>query len=293
MARRVQVHLQPWRFVRYERQIGLATRAFLQGIVRQAAKTIMDNRRKAPRLTAEASRLDYPSRELVLARWNRVKDTLKISDPHRWDPRNFPMDFEAYRAQMIDAQTTDRYATTLASIKATTYKTAAGLVTSRLGKNAEINLDAIAAMEEKAVKIVTTDLLPTIERQVRERIETAISQGMSGEETAHSLGFLNTNWRTIARTETFDALNQGAWDQINAETNETGATTLKGWLHSGGGRDPRESHIQAGVDYGAGNEIPLDQPFIVGGEQMLYPHDPAASAENTINCGCSQYFVVK
>ena len=28
-------------------------------------------------------------------------------------------------------------------------------------------------------------------------------------------------------------------------------------------------------------------PFLVGGEQLLYPGDPAGSSENVINCRCS------
>lgn len=43
----------------------------------------------------------------------------------------------------------------------------------------------------------------------------------------------------------------------------------------------RLSHIAA-----MGQERAVDEPFEVGGEELLYPRDPAGSAANTINCRC-------
>lgn len=43
----------------------------------------------------------------------------------------------------------------------------------------------------------------------------------------------------------------------------------------------REWHLE--VD---GTRIPIDELFIVGGEQMRYPHDYNASSQNIINCRC-------
>ena len=36
-----------------------------------------------------------------------------------------------------------------------------------------------------------------------------------------------------------------------------------------------------------GQTVPWDQPFYIGGEALMYPRDPRASAENTINCRCA------
>jgi len=53
---------------------------------------------------------------------------------------------------------------------------------------------------------------------------------------------------------------------------------------------PRDEHIQADRDYnpqgGRIGPIPIDEPFIVGGERLMFPRDPAGSARNTINCRC-------
>ncbi len=44
----------------------------------------------------------------------------------------------------------------------------------------------------------------------------------------------------------------------------------------------REDHAEAD-----GQEVGMDEPFDVGGEQLMYPGDPAGSAGNVINCRCT------
>lgn len=46
----------------------------------------------------------------------------------------------------------------------------------------------------------------------------------------------------------------------------------------------REEHIEAD-----GQEVPLDEPFLVGGEELMFPGDHNASAWNVCNCRCSMY----
>ena len=83
---------------------------------------------------------------------------------------------------------------------------------------------------------------------------------------------------TIALTETNTAVNVGRFSGLQASGIE-----LKGWL-SANIENSRPSHQQAGNDYADG--IPVDQPFMVGGEAMKCPGDPEASPGNTINCRC-------
>jgi hypothetical protein len=47
----------------------------------------------------------------------------------------------------------------------------------------------------------------------------------------------------------------------------------------------RQAHKDAEKDYAEG--IPLLEPFIVGGEEMMYPDDPNGSEWNTKNCRCT------
>ena len=60
------------------------------------------------------------------------------------------------------------------------------------------------------------------------------------------------------------------------------------WLSAGDGR-VRPAHAIASGRYAPGSDpgpIPKRQAFIVGGERMMHPHDPAGSAGNVIRCRC-------
>ncbi len=54
----------------------------------------------------------------------------------------------------------------------------------------------------------------------------------------------------------------------------------KQWRHAGHPKVPRSSHVAADGDH-----VPVDEPFDIGGVKMMYPRDPAAPIEETINCG--------
>lgn len=58
----------------------------------------------------------------------------------------------------------------------------------------------------------------------------------------------------------------------------------KGWLSA---HDPRvrAAHLAADLVY-MSDPIPVDKPFLVDGEELMYPRDANGSAENTINCRC-------
>ena len=55
----------------------------------------------------------------------------------------------------------------------------------------------------------------------------------------------------------------------------------KQWRHVGHPKVPRPSHLAAD-----GQHVPVADPFNIGGVEMMYPRDPAAPIEETINCGC-------
>lgn len=91
-----------------------------------------------------------------------------------------------------------------------------------------------------------------------------------------------TRAELIARTEMHGVVNGStyqAYDQAGIEEQE--------WLASID-EATRESHAAAD-----GQVVPLNQPFIVDGESLFYPGDPAGSAGNTINCRCTTIPVIK
>ena len=88
--------------------------------------------------------------------------------------------------------------------------------------------------------------------------------------------------QTIARTETHRASQFTA----AAIAQTTAAPMLKQWVPAGGERTRTAHAAMAGAP-----PIPMDQPFIVDGEALMYPGDPNGSAGNTINCRCIVVYV--
>lgn len=88
-----------------------------------------------------------------------------------------------------------------------------------------------------------------------------------------------SHWRTradlIARTEATGANNYGALRALGDE-----GVQEKEWLATGDQRT-RPSHRAAD-----GQIVPVDEPFIVGGHEMMMPGDPAAPVDELANCRC-------
>lgn len=86
----------------------------------------------------------------------------------------------------------------------------------------------------------------------------------------------------IARTETTYAQNS-ARQSVGEEGERLGFKMLKQWVATSDGRT-RDEHSDAD-----GQIVPVDQPFEVGGEELMFPGDfsMGASAWNTVNCRCT------
>jgi uncharacterized protein with gpF-like domain len=87
--------------------------------------------------------------------------------------------------------------------------------------------------------------------------------------------------KRIAMTET-----AAVYGQARHEAMAEAGIELKSWLSSHG-PNVREAHAEAEDRYGD-NPIPIDQAFVVGGEELMYPGDPSGSPGNIINCQCIQ-----
>ena len=93
----------------------------------------------------------------------------------------------------------------------------------------------------------------------------------------------------VSRTESLNALRAGQNEAIMqaVETGELDSDGAYKVWDSESGRRTRPAHLEAD-----GQKVPIDQPFIVGGEALMYPGDPAGSAANTIQCRCRSRAVV-
>lgn len=124
----------------------------------------------------------------------------------------------------------------------------------------------------------------TVQRKVSSELAAGLENGEGlGDLTERVRGAMKTTRaraQSIARTQVSGAVSTGRHAGMKAAGVE-----LKGWLSS---RDDnvRAAHKQAEADYGDG--IALDQPFMVGGDALMYPADPNGSAAMIINCRCLQ-----
>ncbi|MFA5376483.1 MAG: phage portal protein [Dehalococcoidia bacterium] len=84
----------------------------------------------------------------------------------------------------------------------------------------------------------------------------------------------------IARTEMQKFVNGGQF-AAHQEAEGFGLRLEKVWLHSQAD-NAREDHLDAD-----GQTVLLNDPFIIGGVQMMYPGDPDAGPDQICNCRCT------
>lgn len=113
---------------------------------------------------------------------------------------------------------------------------------------------------------------------IREGIEAAESyQEIVGRVVGVYEDLRGYRAERIARTEVLRSLNFGSWVAYK----QSGVVVEKEWLATMDDR-VRDAHSQAD-----GQRVGIDESFNVGGEELMYPVDPAGSATNTIHCRCT------
>lgn len=94
---------------------------------------------------------------------------------------------------------------------------------------------------------------------------------------------------TIARTETIRSSNAGTQGLF-----KDWGVKKKEWLST---KDDRTRTYEKGDEFdhleADGQVVGIDEPFVVGGEELMYPGDPAGSEGNVINCRCTELPVVE
>jgi hypothetical protein len=150
-----------------------------------------------------------------------------------------------------------------------------------LGVRGSFNLRSPAVAD--ALLERANQLSGNVAADVFERLKTVIAeefyfQGRGPFEVAKSLTeefdwLSQSRAELIARTETGAVVEEGQW-----LTYYVTGVPFKRWLTTLDGRE-REDHFEA---HGQIREI--DEPFDVGGEQLMHPLDPAGSAKQVCNC---------
>ena len=142
----------------------------------------------------------------------------------------------------------------------------------------------------------------TTHEDLRAKMQATLAEGIENGETIEQLSArlvdaadgVYENMSTyraemIARTETVCTVNYGSLILYIGEGIEK-----KEWLASPGGSAAgvRDAH-QVGAGYGEPYIVAVSKAFMIGGEALQYPGDPAGSAGNVIECRCSIVPVVE
>ena len=126
------------------------------------------------------------------------------------------------------------------------------------------------------------DVGQTAWNDIKNKVSKSIEDGTSTEKLKELIQqnrrFSEYRADTIARTETSNAYNNGDWAGVQA-LGEYGPT-YKYWVATLDARG-RPEHIAVN-----NVTLPINDPFVVGGEEMMFPHSPGASAGNVVNCRC-------
>jgi HK97 family phage portal protein len=134
---------------------------------------------------------------------------------------------------------------------------------------------------DNKVKIFSETINDTTFKTLQDEFAESLEAGETRQElikriqtTYGNIG--ESRAKTIARTEI-----QGASQKGQFEGYKQAGMKIKIWVAT---LDHRTRHAHGAAD---GQEVPIDMPFNVGGESLMFPGDPNGSAENVINCRCT------
>ncbi|AXR80795.1 phage minor head protein [Natrarchaeobaculum sulfurireducens] len=142
---------------------------------------------------------------------------------------------------------------------------------------------AIAELDDWAVT-ASQSVSDTIGEEVTRYLRGAMEEGVSVDEIADQF---QTEYAAQRLTDThaeqlaLDATLGPSETGNHSAHEEAPGVVAEEWNTNLDGRE-REAHADA-----HGQIVPVDATFLVGGEELLHPHDPSGSIENTTRCRCS------
>lgn len=136
------------------------------------------------------------------------------------------------------------------------------------------------AIEDYGFDIERYDLEPYIEHLAEETIDSTLDDDDDEEEEEYKTS------KERAKLITQHEVNN-VYATIGFEDAKRMGMKYKRWIQVDGEKGgDRLSHVMA-----QGNQIPIDQDFIIEGEHIPYPHAYGVSPRHTINCNCyCEYF---
>jgi uncharacterized protein with gpF-like domain len=155
----------------------------------------------------------------------------------------------------------------------------------------ELNLTALEIAQAGTADLVNKGLAADLISKINTEIQLGILGQKSPFEIMQAIGknlkdpgpfkSIARRAETITRTELARVQNMASSKRL-AQIKQTVPEMMHQWLWSGN-PNGRPEHM---VVHGQVRKV--GEPFDVGGEKLMYPGDPAGSAANVINCGCSE-----
>ena len=146
-------------------------------------------------------------------------------------------------------------------------------------------------LAEKVTRINDTTL-KELQNSLGDLIPQSLPFREMAEQLSNEFDFSLKRARIISRTEVGNSMNEAkfrAKDDIKEELSEE---IWKIWIHRGS-KNPRDWHLY--LDNGKAihedDVWRVEVPSAGRTEPMSRPHDPTASAENVINCGCEVMYI--
>ncbi len=117
--------------------------------------------------------------------------------------------------------------------------------------------------------------------QLKRLLRRAYAEGLGVSDIARLIRekysqFSSVRAKIIARTEMTGMVNGGGLEAYAQQ-----GASHKEWIAALDSHT-RDAHVQYN-----GEIVPIEEPFVHGGEAMMYPGDPSGSAWNVVNCRCA------
>ena len=112
------------------------------------------------------------------------------------------------------------------------------------------------------------------------------------DRLANDFDFSPQRAMMISRTEVGNSMNEAKFKAKDDIKDELGEEIWKIWIHRGS-KNPRDWHLKLddGKAIHEDSFWSVETPSTGFTEPMDRPHDPGASAENVINCGCEVMYI--
>jgi hypothetical protein len=239
------------------------------------------------------------TKTLIADARNEILNEIKRTPPDKWAAWYLPrlLDAVEKRAGEMEGEMSAEVAAGQKAVWTDSMSKAGGLeqVMGLRGPLLHVGtrpLEAAADLSAALIRGWTMEAIRDASNVIALGIAAQKSTWEVAKDLAERLGVAEERAKTIARTEMLRTQSVASQARF-IEVSKTIPDAEKGWYSS---HKPafRQGHLEAERKYSE-SPIPVADRFSVRPddrhpyEDLLYPRDPAASAENTINCGCVQF----